>query len=281
MIKHALAGLFWACAALTASAWAAHAQQVETIDIPSPALKRAVPAVLYLPPGYSPDNSYRLVVLLHGQTSSPEDYASVGVFEAATDLIDKGEIVPLVMVIPAIDNSYGINSATAAEVYIDGIGMVDFPKGNYEDFLTADLPTFMADTYSAGTVAADRVYAGISMGGYAALRIGLAFPDLATRIAGHSPAIVGRSFRWLFPDKAAWQERSLPLLAERYEPTDQYFYLDCGQQDEHGFFLQSLKMSKILKDHGAVVAWHPAPGYHDGAYWQAHVTDYVRFYGAP
>ena len=258
------------------------ASNVQTIAIPSSALGHEVSAELYLPPGFDPDGSYRLVVLLHGQDSTIDRFGRIGMYELADALTARGESVPLVMVAPEIDNSYGINSPAAAHILIKERNIVvDYPKGAYEDFLTEDLLKFMAETYSAGLEAADRVYAGISMGGYAALRLGLAYPDLARRVAGHSPAIIGRGFSWLYPDEAAWQNRSLPLLAAGYAPSDQFFYIDCGTQDDFGFFPEISRLAAILQNNKANVDFHSAKGGHNDEYWQPNVEAYLRFYGAP
>ncbi len=258
------------------------ASSVQQITIPSSALGRDVPAELYLPPGFDPDGHTRLVVLLHGQNSTIDRFGRIGMYDLADALTAKGEIVPLVMVAPEIDNSFGINSPAAAHILIkESNTIVDYPKGAYEDFLTKDLLQFMAETYSAGLDAADRVYAGISMGGYAALRLGLAYPDLARRIAGHSPAIIGHGFTWLYPDEAAWQNRSLPLLAAGYAHSDQLFYIDCGTQDDFGFFPEVSRLTAILQNNKANVEFHSAKGGHNDEYWQPNVEAYLRFYGAP
>jgi enterochelin esterase-like enzyme len=272
---------FWFLVLALVASTASAAPQVEHIVIPSPALGHEVSAELYLPPGFDADRDYRLVVLLHGQNSTTDRFERIGMFDLADTLTVAGDIVPLVMVAPEIDNSFGVNSAKAAHLLVREQGIVvDYPEGNYEDFLTADLPAFMADTYGAGNEASERVYAGISMGGYAALRLGLAFPDLAKRIAGHSPAVIGRGFSWLYPDDAAWQARSLPILASNYVPSDQLFYIDCGKQDDFGFFPAVQKLALTLQMNKASIDWQSASGGHNDAYWGQHVAAYLRFYGA-
>jgi enterochelin esterase-like enzyme len=54
--------------------------------------------------------------------------------------------------------------------------------------------------------------------------------------------------------------------------------MDVGDGDP--FHDTDVALAHDLQRHGAVTAFHVFPGGHDWNYWDAHTSDYVRFYTA-
>lgn len=88
---------------------------------------------------------------------------------AADALIKAGEISPLRIVCPNLDNSRGINSAAQYRECRGKYGIVY--KGRYEDYLLDELIPFVESTFPAIMDRSARYIGGISYGGYTALSI--------------------------------------------------------------------------------------------------------------
>ncbi len=135
---------------------------------------------VFLPPSFSRDVSrtYPVIYFLHGlnndETSwTVERYGSIhGKLE---QMILSGILPEFVMVHPRGDNSFYCN-------YIDG-------SKRYEDLVTQELVAYMENHYRAKKGRESRSIAGISMGGYGALKIAMKYPDRYGAVVGQSPII--------------------------------------------------------------------------------------------
>jgi len=119
---------------------------------------------------------------------------------------------------------------------------------------------------------------GISMGGFGAL-------DLARfgsfcAVGGHSPAVYERGsdeISFGFDDARDFARHDLLTTARRRNPYgDVPVWIDVGKQD--GLRPAAAKLAHELKADGADVSFHVWPGGHDGQYWDAHFSQYLRFY---
>ena len=182
---------FWV-GCFTASAQASAGQLVSD-SLESPALaanllgdspRRAVS--VYLPPGYDQEltRRYPVVYLLHGfhaRTRLGTDQSQPGrglqIVDLADDLINRGVIKPLIIVMPDAANAYGgsfyLNSAVT---------------GNWEDFICRDLVGYIDRTYRTTPRVEARGLAGHSMGGYGAFWLGMHHPEIFSAVYAQSPA---------------------------------------------------------------------------------------------
>lgn len=144
----------------------------------SPALGRDQTAQVYLPSGEPPDEGWPVLYLLHGLRGSAGDWTTLGGIGGTLDrLIATKRIKPLVVVMPEGANSWYVDSAS-----IGG-------PGNYATALATDLPAAIEDAFPVAADREHRAIAGISMGGYGALRFGLMAPERFAAVAALSPAI--------------------------------------------------------------------------------------------
>ncbi|MCR5795875.1 MAG: hypothetical protein K6G61_11085 [Solobacterium sp.] len=234
---------------------------------------------VYCPEGY---DSVKLPVLyfLHGRTGDEQLLQQLGMDKIADELIEAGEIRPLRIVCPNMDNSRGINSSNDYEAVIGKYGTVH--KGRYEDYLVQEIIPYVDRVFPTIRDRVGRFIGGVSSGGYAALSIGLRRPELFSKIGGHMPAI-DLSFdaedECYFADQTMWLKYDPVTIAETAARNDLEIFLDDGKDDEGQFYLACEKLYRVLKQNGIDVQNHLYEGHHSKEYITVHLKTYLRFYG--
>jgi len=138
---------------------------------------------IYLPPSYAKEKGRRYPVLymLHGYTDSDEKWMGlvkhwINLPEVIDRTLAKGAAREMIVVMPdaytRFQGSMYSNSATT---------------GNWEDYVTFELPAYVDGHYRTLARAASRGLAGHSMGGYGAARIGMKHPDVFAAVYLLSP----------------------------------------------------------------------------------------------
>ncbi len=216
---------------------------VFSIDIPSRTVGYTIDTHVYLPPCYDASTDrYPVLYLIHGLNFTDDQWVRLGAPDAADALLAKGEIGPLIIVMPR-----------------------DRFDVDFEPLLVDDVVPYVDANYRTVTNRLARAIGGLSRGGGWALHIGLRHPDLFARIGGHSPAVLfdddGPFVRWV---RAL--PKGLPLA----------IYLDAGQADSSlnsTLFVDGVFTSAGI-DHEIAIR----PGAHTEAYWTKWTPDYIRFY---
>jgi S-formylglutathione hydrolase FrmB len=161
--------------AFPAMVWAS--TLVET-TVPSAALGRALPVAIYRPDGAAPPSGWPVLYLLHGLNGSYRDWPTLGGIQSTLDLlIASRSVQPLVVVMPDAGNSW----------YVDS-GAIGGP-GNFETAILDDLPRAIEQDLPVRRDRSGRAIAGLSMGGFGALRLAFKRPDRYCAVASLSGAI--------------------------------------------------------------------------------------------
>jgi enterochelin esterase-like enzyme len=245
--------------------------QVSKIAFDSSSLKRSMNVNIYLPKGYSSALRYPVLYMLHGYTDNEDKWMPIlGMKDRADALIDSGRIVPLIVVMPKIDNSFGLNT--------DAIKRLpsDFSSGKYEDYLIKELIPYIDAHYRTDRTRKGRSIGGLSMGGWAALHLAFAHTQLFGKVGAHSPALIEDG--WLYPNFDARQRLDPIFLASDKDLGDLQVYLDCGDQDSFRFYEGCDRLYKALQAKGVASEYRLSPGGHNDAYWKEHLDDYLLFY---
>ncbi|WP_341676728.1 alpha/beta hydrolase-fold protein [Niveibacterium sp. SC-1] len=245
----------------------------------SAALGKDMPLIVYLPPGYDDTQRYPVLYLFHGMLENEQQWERIGVFEEADALIEEGGITPLIIVLPRLENSFGLNGQPESASHIAG-RMVPLQGGAYEDYLAEELPAFVEQRFSAAKDRDSRYVGGLSMGGFAALHLALRHPRRYARVGGHSPALV-ENWGWLYPDAATRATRDPQALAATADLDGLSVYLDCGEQDEFQFQFPTRRLGETLGERGVATQTVLRGGHHSFGYWSEHVGEYLRFYSPP
>jgi S-formylglutathione hydrolase FrmB len=145
------------------------------------------PVAVYLPPNYetSPMKRFATLYLLHGFTGkignwTKNGYQGMRLGPMMDRLIAKGAIRDMVVVVPNGDNAYRGSFYTNSSV-----------TGNWEDFISRDLVSYIDRNYRTIARAGSRGITGHSMGGYGAILMGVKHPDVFGAVYAMSPACLG------------------------------------------------------------------------------------------
>jgi len=234
----------------------------------SAALNRQMPYRVFLPERLIPGQKLPVVYLLHGGGGGYKDWSNDT--DVARYAAPKGESGGMILVMPDGDTSCFVNSA-------------EKPEDRYEDYLVHDLIADVEERFPAATGRENRAFVGVSMGGYAAVKLALSRPELFAFAGAISPAVnvTERPFRLL---RAAqwWKLRSVfgpwgsqarrdedPFLLVRSanSAATPYIYLTAGEQE---ILLEPIgRFAGLLKERGFSYEFHTKPGGHNAEQWQS------------
>jgi enterochelin esterase-like enzyme len=202
---------------------------------------------VYTPPGYSKDQKYPVLYLMHGIGGDETEWQRYARPNLLLDnLIADGKAAPMIVVMPngrAQKNdraNAGFGAAPAFAVF-------------ERDLLDDVIPTIEA-RYSVQADREHRALAGLSMGGGQALNFGLAHLETFAWVGAFSAAPNTRSPAQLLPDPAAAREK-LKLL-----------WIACGKRD--GLIGISQGVHAYLKEKDVPHVWHVDGNAHDPTEWK-------------
>ena len=236
----------------------------------SKALFRTVPLNVILPADkfdadtdsyLQPENrKYKTLYLLHGLLGNYTDWVS------QTRIQKWAEEKNLAVVMPSGDNAFYFKSRT--------------PWNDYETFIGKELVEITRRMFPLSDRREDTYIAGLSMGGYGALRNGIVFSDTFGCVAGLSAAIhifddlSEEANIGLFDDLKAASETNLNpriavremLEAKRNVPK---FYMACGRKDD--LMKANEDFRDLLRANGIDVAWDESDHGHDWDFWDIQI----------
>ena len=161
--------------AAVASAAMAQSLVLKTVEFESPAVARTMKYNILLPRDYeSSSQRYPVLYLLHGLT---QNYTAWGLSNGSpyyASLYDD-----LIVVIPDAGNSWDVNWAENE----------DGQRNNWEDHIVQDVVNHVDWNFRTIARRAGRAIAGLSMGGYGAITLGLRNPELFISIGSTSGAL--------------------------------------------------------------------------------------------
>ena len=256
------------------------AAEVRYASFHSPSLGRAVGYAVDLPPSYADDDRrYPVVYALHGLFESHAFWERRGL-AAALGRLRNGQRLPGFLVV-AVDggNSFFANGRA----------------GRYEDLVTADLIAHVESTYRVIPGREGRAVFGVSMGGYAALRIALKRPEVFCAAAAHSamlleavPSAERGAGRWHMAafsavfgepiDTALWTSADPLAWAARTDPrAAPALYFDCGSEDRYGLASGNRDLDRRLTARGVAHTFALHPGDHGYSYVLSVLDRSLRF----
>ena len=213
---------------------------------------------VYLPPCYGLDGRvYPTLYLLPGNTHNEAIWDDLGVDETAEAGILAESWPPFLIVLP------------------EGGQIADNTSGgedSYESVIMNDLIPYVEQTYCAWTDPARRAIGGMSRGGYWALEIAFRFPEQFASVGGHSASLL---------DQFAPPDINPQHTGLSHRLGDLRIYLDIGANDYVINEVRQLHLDMEAAVPPIAHTWVLNDGYHEDAYWQAHIPDYLAWYTAP
>jgi S-formylglutathione hydrolase FrmB len=249
----------------------------------SDALGRDVSYVVDLPPSYDaqPTKRYPVVYAFHGLFEGPGFWERRGLASILAGLRASGAVPEFLVAAVDGGNSFFVNG----------------PAGRFEDMATRDFVAHVEKTYRVVPGRAGRAALGISMGGYAALRLAFEQPGFFRAVATHSAMLLeaipstdqgaGRwhmaAFNAVFGspiDPALWTANDPIALARKVDPKAvPALYLDCGTEDRYGLFAGHRDLGAVLDERKIPHTLELAPGDHGYDFVRGRLEKSLRFLG--
>jgi len=279
--------LFCLCARLSTGQ-----SRIDCSALNSRILKRAVRYCVYLPSGYDSgptDRSvgrYPVLYLLHGLGDNEQTLFNSGGWTLLDDLRRQHKMGDFLIAVPEGRRSFYINSA-------DG-------SVRYSDFLLQEFLPAVEGKYRTRKGRAGRAISGISMGGYGALRLAFAHPELFAAVSAQSAALITESPQQLdtaqkagtplagvlgtvfgTPINAAHWDANNPFLLAKKNATalkKMAIYFNCGQNDNYGFETGAAQLHEELVKEGVKHEYHAYPGDHSLTYFLSHFDEVMEFH---
>lgn len=238
----------------------------------SSALGKTMKYRVLVPQGYdTSERRYPVLYLLHGLTGDYKDWTT------RTNIAEYTRTLPLIVVMPDGENQWYTNAAEG--------------PAKFEDFITADLPADVVAKYRTVNSRYGRAIAGLSMGGYGALKIALRRPAQFAVTGSFSGAfgvtIEGRYDRMIDSVKAEpltrifgpadsdtrKQNDVLALAAALKPAAAPYIYIDCGTSDQ--LIAENRDVVAALHKAGVAYEYHEIAGAHSWDYWDRRIREFL------
>lgn len=212
-----------------------------------------------------------IAILLHGVYGSAWVWSQkAGVHITAQRLIDEGIIRPMILAMPS-DGGWG-----------DGSGYIEHHGMNFEKWIAEDVAEAVKTLIPQAIQSNKTFIAGLSMGGFGALRIGAKYAEKFCAISAHS-AITAIAQMSLFVEEDVEQLR-------QHDPVDDDVFLtmlknkdrlpplrfDCGKDDLLIEF--NRKLAAMLAEKNISHTYQEFEGGHQWSYWQEHIQNTLRFF---
>ncbi|MEZ5425858.1 MAG: alpha/beta hydrolase family protein [Pyrinomonadaceae bacterium] len=241
-------------------------------------MAREMPYNIILPEGYSAEKSksqrYPVIYLLHGLFGHFDNWAN------NTKLTDYAASYQFIIVMPEGNNGWYTDSATVED-------------DKYESYIVKELIPEIDRIYRTKAEKRHRAIAGLSMGGYGALKFGLKYPEmfaLAGSFSGavnitdatdvNSPDWVAKSVMGVYGGAEAETRKNndifrivRELSAEKIKNLP-FIYLDCGTED---FLIAGNRdFLKLLNEKKVSHEYRELPGVHDWKFWNGQIEEFLQ-----
>ena len=262
MKRRSLAAGLWVLAFAAAPARG----EVRAATFHAPSLGQDVRYVVDLPPSYaaSGEKRYPVVYALHGLFEGEGFWERRGLAAILARLREQGAVKDFLVVAVDGANSFFVNGRLGA----------------YQDLVTRDIVAEVESRYPVVPGRAGRALLGVSMGGYAALRIAFTEPGRFEAVATHSamlletiPSPTDGAGRWQMSaleaafgspiDQGLWAAADPLALVDRMEKAEApALYSDCGTSDRYGLAAGHQRLDQKLTARGVRHTIELRPGDH-------------------
>lgn len=240
------------------------------LTVKSPSLKGRGDISLFIPSGIkSIANNVPVLILLHGVYGSHWSWSlTAGAHLTAAKLIEARLIRPMVLAMPS-DGLWG-----------DGSGYVAHAEQDFERWISEEVPAAVRAVVPETSEHSPLFIAGLSMGGFGALRIGAKYPNLFKGIAAHSAITQWEEMKHFveedFEEFPVFKEdRDIFELLLKNKAQLPPLRFDCGKDD---LLIEGNRLlHQKLKDAHIKHTYEEFPGQHEWPYWEEHLVETLLF----
>ena len=264
----------------------AQTASVETVQFHSTLINTTLPYNVILPRDYrtSRTTRYPVLYLLHGLAGHYTDWVT------RTNVADYASQYRIIVVMPEGNNSWYVDGAP-----VRAASGSERPGDKYESYVLQELLPDVDKRYRTIQSRYGRAIAGLSMGGYGAIKFGLKHPSTFAFAGSMSGALAAASWTEdeMKPVKSVYD--SLPPVfgpagSEVRKANDifqiveglpaarvaalPYFYLDSGTEDF--FFEVNHRFAEVLREKKIPHEYRELPGDHSWQYWDRQVKEVLK-----
>lgn len=255
--------------------------RVEAVNFESKLVGQTLPYNVVLPPDYDAPTArttrYPVLYLLHGLFGSHDDWTS-----NRAHLAQYAAQYRIIIVTPEGHDGWYTDSATV-------------PQEKYESYIVQELLPDVERRYRTLATRTGRAVAGLSMGGYGALKFGVKYPDkfvfAASMSGAHGAptwdqndkrvvAFVKPSVARVYGamDNPVRPANDLTKLLDTLTPERiaqlPFLYLDCGTED---FLIDANRaLAEQLFKHKIPHEFRELPGGHSWPYWDQQIQEILK-----
>lgn len=254
--------------------------RVETVDFKSELVGKQLPYRVVLPVGYDDvmtrSRKYPVIYLLHGLFGDHTNWTE------HTKLVQYASSYDLIVVTPEGENGWYTDSAT-------------MPSAKFESYIIKELIPDVQRRFRVLDARESRAIAGLSMGGYGALKFGVKYPQMFTFVGSMSGAhdaaswteaqlrgfdAIWKSLGPVFgPENSATRSANgltklLRELSSEQIAALPFIYVDCGTEDP--LFPTNRSFADLLTSKKIPHEFRQKPGGHAWVYWDTQVYEVLR-----
>ena len=266
----------WFCllAILLLSAAPSWSAEVQTLDIPSAAMKKSYRANIVLPDGYAKSEAkFPVLYLLHGAWGHFDDWLNKTPDKMLVQNL--ADAHNLIIVMPAGETfSFYLDSPIK-------------PDSQFETYIAQEVIAKIDDTFRTVRDKKGRVISGLSMGGHGALYLATRHPDLFCAAGSMSGAVdvtkltlFDAQFKQILGDRNAtpdlYAANAVVNMVDKMKTNALTLIFDCGVDD----FLIELNrdLHRRLVEAKVPHDYTERPGAHTWEYWENSLPYHVLFF---
>jgi putative tributyrin esterase len=242
------------------------------VTVKSPALGQRADVSVHATPAARATPDVPLVILLHGVYGSHWAWTQKGgAHRTAARLQAAGELPPCVLAMPS-DGLWG-----------DGSGYLPHRIQDFERWIALEVPAAVVQAIPTVTERSPVFLAGLSMGGFGALRIGAKYAGRFRAISGHSSITHFDQMRNFVEERlgsytALAEDHSVAETMLRNRAALPAIRFDCGTEDP--LLAANRELHATLRAAGVAHDYQEFPGAHEWPYWEKHLATTLRFFSS-
>lgn len=249
-------------------------------NIRCPSLGRTITTRLYFPtdlPSSVGNRVKGVITLLHGYTNTGADWMEYSA--AIRYAADNGYI----LVAPNADNSFYLNQKYGTPFYTA---------------ITEELPAQLASIFRIPTERENNYIAGLSMGGYGAMLIGLSHPERYAAIGSFSGALDMGGMLQAARANPAFRPMFAPIFGDELELTENAdlfalakkvarlpkqqqprLFITCGDEDDDDQLIltQNQNFYSAIQNLPLEYRYTTWPGVHEWNFWDRSLAEFIGF----